>query len=128
MPIEFAIKILLLQLQLKGLEFFSWSQSVTVGLFHVRRFVIYDDDDDDDDDDDEEDDDDDDDNDDDDDGKNSTYELFFTSNSRKVQTVKFHYLFFLLINLFYSWHSNPSLRCRGFTITFTETHHRRVVS
>ena len=66
MPIEFAIKIFLGHLQQNGPIFFSWSQSVTVGLVYVRRSVNDDDDDggggDDDDD----------------DGKNSTYKLFFT--------------------------------------------------
>jgi len=73
MSIEFAIKILQIQLQFKDLVFLSWSQSVTVSLFHVRHAVNYDDDDDDnddDDDDDDNDDDDDDDNDDDDDDDN----------------------------------------------------------
>jgi hypothetical protein len=47
MPIEFAIKIFLGHLQQNGPIFFSWSQSVTVGLVHVRRSVNDDDDDDD---------------------------------------------------------------------------------
>ena len=41
MPIEFAIKILLILLQFKGLVFFSWLQSVTVSIFHVRHSVNY---------------------------------------------------------------------------------------
>jgi hypothetical protein len=80
--------------KLRGLVFFSWSQSVTVNLFHVRHSVNYDNDDDDDDNDD-------DDNDDDDVGKNSTYESFFKSNSHEVQTNKFHSLSSSLTDFFF---------------------------
>jgi len=121
MLIEFVIKIPLIQLQFKGLVFFSLSLSVSVSLFHVRHSVNYDDDDDDDDDNDYNDDDDadnddddnddddadndDDDNDDDVDGKNSTYESFVTSNSHEFQIIKFHSLF-SSHRLFFPWHSN----------------------
>jgi len=100
MPIEFAIKILLILLQFKGLVFFSWLQSVTVSIFHVRHSVNYYYEEDDDHIDDDNDDDDDD------DGKNSNYESCFTSNSHEVQTVKLPSPSPLPHRLFFSRHSN----------------------